>query len=107
MVAYASLNKKALDPVILDLRERSEFTDFFVIVSGRTEIQVRTITQEVERVCREERIPILHSEGGQVNSWVLLDLGDVVVHVFREAERHFYDLEGLWHRARRVTLPPL
>ncbi|NTV52863.1 MAG: ribosome silencing factor [Candidatus Firestonebacteria bacterium] len=107
LVAFAALNKKALNPVILDLKELSSVSDFFVIVSGNTEIQVFAIYQEIERVCREEKIPIFHTEGSQGSKWILLDLGDVLVHIFRQSERDYYNLEELWHRAHPVALPKL
>jgi ribosome-associated protein len=107
LVAYAASNKKALSPVILNLKDLSSFSDYFVIVSGSTEIQVFAIYQEIERVCREEKIPIYHTEGSQGSKWILLDLGDVLVHIFRQAERDYYNLEELWHNARSVTLPEL
>ena len=107
LVAYATQNKKALEPIILDLDGVSELTDFFVIASGNTGIQVRTILQEVERVCHEEHIPIYHVEGSETGTWVLIDLGDVVVHVFRQPKREFYNLEHLWRKAARVALPKL
>jgi ribosome-associated protein len=107
LVAYAALNKKALNPVILNLKELSSFSEFFVIVSGNTEVQVFAICQEIERVCCEEKIQIFHTEGSQGSKWILLDLGDVLVHIFRQPERDYYNLEELWHQARTVTLPEL
>jgi len=107
LVVHAALNKKAIEPVILDLKEMSDLADCFVVVSGNTENQVRTIYQEIERVCREEGVPIVHVEGAQVGSWILIDLNDVVVHVFRQSEREFYDLESLWQRAPRLNLSEL
>jgi ribosome-associated protein len=107
LLAYATLNKKAYDPVILDLHGISDLTDFFIIASGNTDIQVRAVLQELQRVCRDQGFKVRHLEGEASGSWVLLDLGDVVVHLFRQPEREFYDLEGLWHRAKRVELPRL
>jgi len=107
LVAYAALNKKALNPVILNLKDLSSFSDFFVIVSGNTEVQVFAIYQEIERICTEEKIRIYHTEGSQGSSWILLDLGDVLVHIFRQTERDYYNLEELWNQARPVTLPEL
>jgi ribosome-associated protein len=107
LVAYAAQNKKALNPVILNLKDLSSFADFFVIVSGATDVQVYAIYQEIERVCREEKIPIFHTEGSQGSKWILLDLGDVLVHIFRQTERDYYNLEELWSKAKRVNLPEL
>jgi ribosome-associated protein len=107
LLAYATTNKKAINPTILDLTELSNFTDYFVIASGKTDVQVRAIYQELERVCAAEKLPVLHVEGADAGAWILLDLGDVVVHLFRHSEREFYDLEKLWHKAKMIPLPKL
>lgn len=106
-MGYAAANKKALNPLILDLRTHSDITDFFVIVSGRTDIQVMSIFQEMERVCHEEKIPVEHTEGLESRTWVLMDLGDVIVHIFRQEERDYYRLEEIWQKAKTVALPEL
>ncbi len=107
LLAYAALNKKALDPVILDLRGVSDIADYFVIVSGATTIQSQAIHQEIMRVSKENGLHISHTEGESSATWILLDMDDVVVHVFRQAERHFYRLEKLWHAAKRLPLPKI
>lgn len=107
LMAYGGINKKAIDPLVLDICELSSLADFFVIVSGKTEIQVRAITQEIERVCLEEKIKIYKIAGEGVWSWVLMDMGDVIVHIFKDRERHYYDLESLWQKAGRVSIPEL
>jgi ribosome-associated protein len=107
ILTYATLNKKAIDPVILNLKELSSVADFFVIVSGSTEIQVYAIYQEIERICKEEKIKLIHVEGSQGAKWILVDTGGVVVHIFRQSEREYYDLESLWHHAKRVPLPKI
>jgi ribosome-associated protein len=106
-MAYATLNKKALDPVVLNLKDHSSVADYFVIVSGNTEIQVYAIFQEIERVCKEEKIRMLHVEGSQGAKWILVDTGGVVLHIFRQTEREYYNLEDLWKHAKRVSLPKL
>ncbi len=107
MIGYAAANKKALHPVILDLRQQSDIADYFVIASGNTDVQVRAIINEIERVCAEEGIRIFHSEGLGSGTWVLLDLGDVMVHIFRQSERRYYDLEKLCQGCKYVGLPKL
>jgi ribosome-associated protein len=107
LMAYAALEKKALHPHILQLPARQAITDFFVIVSGKTEVQVHAIYLEITRVCKEHQLHILHQEGEQADQWILLDLGGVVVHIFRESKRQFYALEQLWHDAKTVSLPDL
>lgn len=107
LLTYAALNKKALQPVILGLAGLTDIADYFVIVSGKTEIQVRAIFQEIEKICKEHKLSIRHTEGETAGSWILVDLQDVVVHIFRQAEREFYDLEKIWKNARRISLPKL
>ena len=102
--ARAAAGKQATDIAILDVHGLIVITDYFVICSGGTERQVRTIVEEVERAVRDlDRKPI-RREGESENRWVLLDYVDVVVHVFADEEREYYDLERLWRDAPRVEL---
>ena len=102
----AVAEKLGAEPVILEMAELLGVVDFFVITSGRSVRQVRTITDEVERVAKLRcgRGPIL-VEGRTDARWVLLDFGDVVVHVFDEPTREYYDLEHLWSAAPRRAAP--
>jgi ribosome-associated protein len=101
--AQAAAAKQAGDIVILDVRELIVITDYFVIASGSSERQVRTLVEEVERAIRErlERKPV-RREGEDGWQWVLLDYVDVVVHVFSDEQREYYDLERLWRDAPRI-----
>jgi ribosome-associated protein len=102
--ARAAAAKQAEDVAILDVHGLIVITDYFVICSGGTERQVRTIVEEVERALRDlERKPV-RREGETEGRWVLLDYVDVVVHCFAEEEREYYDLERLWRDAPRVEL---
>ncbi len=102
--AAAAAAKQADDVAILDVHGLIVITDFFVICSGTTERQVKTIVEEVERALRElDRKPI-RREGETEGRWVLLDYVDVVVHVFVDQERAYYDLERLWGDAPRLDL---
>jgi ribosome-associated protein len=104
-VLHAAAEKKALDPVVLDLREIASFTDFFVITSGANERQVQAISDEVYETLKKAGSPAARVEGYKTAEWILLDYGDFVVHVFEQKARQFYDLERLWRESRRVELP--
>ncbi len=100
--ARAASDKQGSRIVILDVRDLIVITDYFVIASGATERQARTIVEEVEKACRDLSVKPVRREGDGEGIWVLLDFVDVVVHVFREEERDFYDLERLWSDAPTV-----
>jgi ribosome-associated protein len=102
---HAAGEKKALDVVVLDLREVASFTDFFVIASGTNVRQVQAIADAVEEHLHKElRVKPARVEGYNSAEWVLLDYGDFILHVFEEKSRRFYDLERLWRDAARVRL---
>ena len=92
----AALDKKAIDVVVLDLRKTHAFTDFFLVCTGRSATQIDTIGDAVQAALRAEDIRVRHREGTAESGWLLLDYGDVVVHVFGEGTREFYALERLW-----------
>ena len=95
---------KAEDIVVLDVRKMSSFTDFFVILSGRSTRHVQALAESIEHELRSKRISTSRAEGLSEGSWVLLDFDDVVVHIFYHDQRDFYDLEGLWDDAPRVEI---
>ena len=101
----ASSDKKALDIVVLDLREVATFTDYFMITSGTNQRQVQAIADEVVEQLKKEGTRAARVEGYKTAEWILVDYGDFVVHVFEEKARRFYDLERLWRDAARVPLP--
>ncbi len=98
---------KAEDLVVLDVRGLASFTDFFVIMSGRSTRHVQGLAENIEAELRSKRVSSKHSEGLREGQWVLLDFGDLVVHIFYRDTRRFYDLEGLWHDAPRLDLQEL
>ena len=102
---HAASEKKALDPVVLDLREIASFTDFFVIVSGANERQVQAISDEVYETLKKSGNSAARVEGYKTAEWILLDYGDFVVHVFEQKARQFYDLERLWRESKRIEVP--
>jgi ribosome-associated protein len=99
----AAEDRKALDLKVLHLQQVSDFTDYFVICSGTNERQVQAIADAVQERLRANRVRALHVEGYNRGQWVLLDYGDLVVHVFLEEPRRFYALERLWGDAPDVT----
>jgi ribosome-associated protein len=101
----AALDRKAYDLVVLETGRLSSIADYFVICSGRSDTQVQAIADGVEEQLARHGVRPLSIEGRQHGQWVLLDFGDVVVHVFYVPVRQFYDLERLWGRAPRVELP--
>jgi ribosome-associated protein len=102
---HAAGEKKALEPVVLDLREIASFTDYFVIVSGANERQVQAISDEIYESLKKSGHAAARVEGYKTAEWILLDYGDFVVHVFEQKARKFYDLERLWRESKRVELP--
>jgi len=106
IAAEAAADKKADDIVALNVAELLVVTDYFVIASGNTNIQVRAIAGEVEEQLRERGgIKPIGREGEAEAKWILLDYGDLVIHVFQPEERAFYRLEKLWGDAPRMDLP--
>lgn len=106
MAAEAASDKRALDIMAMDVAELLVVTDYFVICSGNTDVQVKAIADEVEDRLREQGgIKPIGREGLPEARWVLLDFGDLVVHIFQPEERDFYRLEKLWSDAPRLELP--
>jgi ribosome-associated protein len=99
----AAEDRKAVELKVLHLQKVSDFTDYFIICSGTSERQVQAIADAVQERLRSNRVRPMHVEGYNRGQWVLLDYGDLVVHVFQEEPRHFYALERLWGDAPDVT----
>ena len=101
----AALDKKGLAPTLLDLSAEGAYTDFLLVVSGRSDRHVQSVAEGVRHVLRDElgREPI-GVEGNRDGQWSLIDYGEIVVHVFYHPIREFYDLEGLWGTAPRIPL---
>ncbi|HLM02523.1 MAG TPA: ribosome silencing factor [Pyrinomonadaceae bacterium] len=99
-------DKKAVNTVVLDLREIASFTEFFVITGGTNQRQVQAIADEIQEQLKKQldSRPI-RIEGYNTAEWILLDYGDFIAHVFDQKSREFYDLERLWRDARKVELP--
>jgi ribosome-associated protein len=100
--AASALDTKAEDLVILDVRGLASFTEYFVIMNGKSTRHVQALAEAVERSLRSKRVKASTAEGIAEGLWVLLDFDDVVVHIFYYEQRKFYDLEGLWSQAKRI-----
>lgn len=105
MALNAASEKKALNLVVLDLREIASFTDYFVLTSGNNERQVQAISDGIVETLKKAGSPAARVEGYKTAEWILLDYGDFVVHIFDEKARKFYDLERLWRDSKQVVLP--
>lgn len=102
LCAREAFGHKALDVVVLDVSRFSSFADYFIICSGKSSRQVQGMADKVERALKARGIKPLGSEGRREGHWVLMDYADVIIHIFYEPVRSFYDLESLWSEASRV-----
>lgn len=105
LCAQAAIDKKAENLKLLDLSELSGFTDFFVVASGTSDRQVQAIADSIAQVMDVQGFELLATEGFSEGRWILLDFGDVVVHIFLDALRDYYDIENLWKDAPRIKIP--
>lgn len=99
-----ALEKKALEPVLLDVRQLCSFCNYQLVISGRSERQVDAIADAIELGLKGEGLRAISTEGARTGQWALLDYGDFVVHVFMHTVREHYDLEGLWNDAARIPI---
>ncbi|HBQ94177.1 MAG: ribosome silencing factor [Firmicutes bacterium] len=104
LAGKTALERKGEKIVILDMREVTLVADYFVIVSGHTVIQVAALADHIEEAMKKAGISLLQRVGGDKSHWILLDYGAVVVHIFTDDERHYYDLERLWGDADLIAL---
>lgn len=100
----AVTGKKAENIVVLDVRGLTSIADAFIVCSGRSNRQVSAIGEFIVKTLKERKIKPLSTEGVKEGRWVLLDYGHVIIHVFSDAVREFYDIEGLWADAKKVKL---
>ncbi len=106
-VADALSEKKGSDVTILEVGPIVGYTEYFVVCNGRSDRLVKALADHVCRHSREQlKRHTLSTEGTERGQWALLDFGDIVVHIFRDQERVFYDLDGLWEDAPRVPYEP-
>ena len=103
-VLEAIKDKKAFDLKALDIKEISSITDYFVICSANNERQVQAVCDEIEYKIKNKGIEISNIEGYRNARWILVDLGDIVVHIFHKEEREFYNLDRLWIDATNLEV---
>jgi ribosome-associated protein len=105
-IAAAALEHKALNVEIVDVRGKVDYSDYVVIMSGRSDRQVAALARNIEATLQEQGQRCLGVEGLPHASWLLMDYADVIVHIFHEDTRGYYDLETLWIDAARVSVEP-
>lgn len=96
--------RKAIDPVLFEVGKLTSIADYFLITSGNSSRQTQAIARHVLRKMKEKGFKVFGVEGQEEGHWILLDYGDLIIHIFYEPYREFYDLEGLWIEAPRVEL---
>ena len=99
-VVQLAWNKKGKDIMVMDLKKVMNVTDYFVIISGESDVHVKALANHIEKELKKEQIELWHKEGFQQLKWVLMDYIDIVIHIFRPEIREFYNLEKLWADAK-------
>lgn len=107
--AYKAIDdKKGIDIVVLDISEISVIADYFVIASAANSSQIKALADVVEeKLYKEAGYRLHHAEGFQTNSWILLDFGDIIVHLFNKEDREFYNIERIWGDAKFIETDDL
>ena len=103
----AALGRKAIDLVVLDISRLTSIADAFIVCSGRSSRQVTAIAEFISIELKKQGIKPLSIEGMEEGHWVILDYGRVIIHIFHQPVREFYDLEGLWSDAKQIITPCL
>ncbi len=106
-IAQIGLKHGGMDMMILDMRKVMDITDYFVICHGRSKLHCQAIAEHIEQDMEQQGAYIKHAEGLKEGIWIILDYLDVVVHIFEEEARTFYDLRRLWVDATEVEVPEL
>jgi len=104
LAARTASDKKAKDIMALDIRGLSVIADYFVICTGNSETQVQAVAHEIKEKMHEANVDVKGTEGVDQARWILIDLGDVIVHVFHKEDRDFYKLERLWKDAPTIEI---
>jgi len=100
----AALDKKAENPVILDLRELTSLADYFLILTSNSDTHARTIADEIKKKLKEKGVIPISVEGYDNADWILLDYGDLLIHIFKPEVRELYNLESLWMDAPKIEV---
>ncbi|MGA3085020.1 MAG: ribosome silencing factor [Thermodesulfobacteriota bacterium] len=105
LVTRTALQRKPRNPVLLDVRKSCSFADFFLILGGSSTRQTQALAGHLEETLGKQGIRLRGKEGMETGQWILMDYDEVIVHIFFESAREFYDLEGLWMEAPRLLIP--
>lgn len=104
-IAYEALDeKKGEDICIIGISEISVMADYFVIATGASTPQIQALVNNVQEKMHEEGIAVKRIEGTRGSSWILMDYGDVIIHIFNREDREFYDLEHIWRDGKRINI---
>jgi len=103
-LAVTAIGKKGFNLIILEIGKVNPFTDYFLLISGRSDRHVQAIADALYEDLKKKMDGVLGVEGYEEGKWVLIDGGDVIIHIFQETVRKYYDLEGLWIDAPRVPV---
>jgi len=104
VILSSALNKKAAEPVVLDLRGLTSLADYFVILTATSETHARTVADEIKKKLKEKGVVPVSTEGYDTANWILLDYGNVIVHIFKPEVRELYNLESLWMDAPKLNV---
>lgn len=104
MIAMSAQEKIAKDTIILDLNHLTLIADYFVITSGDSSLQLKAISNHIMRNAKKYKIKLLSAEGKPETGWILLDYGDIIVHIFSKEKREFYNLEYIWQEAKLIDI---
>ena len=104
LAADIIMERKPIDPVLFDIGELSSFADYFLIAGGNSTRQVQSIKQHLDKKMKENGFKSYSTEGELEGQWILMDYGDLIIHLFYQPVRELYDLEGLWMEAPRIEI---
>lgn len=104
MIADACMDENAQRMTVLEVKDLTVLADYFIIASGRSTVHVKSIVNHVDQILSEKGIQPMHREGLEQGVWSVLDYSSVILHVFRQEERDYYNLEDLWGGARKIVL---
>lgn len=99
----AAADKKASDILLLDIREVTTIADYFVVCTGQNSRQIQAIAESIDEVLKQKGWQLFQREGNPETGWILLDFGDIIIHIFSPNEREYYQLERLWGQAKTVV----
>ena len=97
-------DKDGQDTIVIDMENSELMVDYFIITTGNSETHIEALRNEIVRYLKDEGIPILYYDKGKVYDWVIIDTGILIIHIFSQEARNFYDLEGLWGEQKKIKV---